>query len=550
MVKLKEDYINHPEKFKEAGVKIPAYDQREIIRQTEKNPVWVHFGGGNLFRSFHSRIAQKLLNQGKLKSGIILVETRDNEVVKKIYQDFYNRFLSVVMKSDGSLDKKLIASTAQAFYLSRDFPWAWNQLTNIFTKPSLQLVTFSFTEKGYALTDSSGKLTLPAQMDIQNGPYSPVTNMGIVAHLLYARFKAGQLPIAMVSTDNFSQNGKELQTEVLKIAKGWQKNRLVEDEFIDYLTNPKKVSFPWTMIDRITPNPSKSVGKKLSQEGFSDTHFIHTAKHTNLAPFANTEETHYLVMEDSFPNGRPPLEKAGVIMTDRNTVNKADQMKVTACLNPLHTALAIYGNLLGYHSIAKEVSDPDLLGLIKNLGYGEDLPVVLDPKVISPKKFIDQLVTKRLPNKNIPDTPQRIAADTSQKIPIRYGVTIQHYIDDPNRSPKQLEFIPLVIAGWCRYLMGVDDQGKKFTPSPDPLYTKLHQKVSDIKLGQTTDVHAHLKDILSNATIFKNNLYKIGLGEKIENIFAKEIKGIGAVRSTIQETIKNKNLISPIKKGK
>ncbi|MFK5277686.1 mannitol dehydrogenase family protein, partial [Lactococcus lactis] len=123
--------------------------------------------------------------------------------------------------------------------------------------------------------------------------------------------------------------------------------------------------------------------------------FLYPQNHTNIAPFGNTEEVHYLVIEDAFPNGRPALEKSGVILTDRETVNDADQMKVTACLNPLHTALAIFGSLLDYHSIWEEVANPDLLALIKNLGYGEALPVVKNPKIINPKDFIDQLLTKR-----------------------------------------------------------------------------------------------------------------------------------------------------------
>ncbi|MCG4788047.1 mannitol dehydrogenase family protein, partial [Roseburia faecis] len=81
------------------------------------------------------------------------------------------------------------------------------------------------------------------------------------------------------------------------------------------------------------------------------------------------------------------------------------------------------------------------------------------------------------------DTPQRIATDTSQKLGIRYGVTIQHYLDDPDREPSQLNFIPLVIAAWLCYLMAIDDHGESFTPSPDPLWDSLHSQVADLKLG-------------------------------------------------------------------
>ena len=290
------------------------------------------------------------------------------------------------------------------------------------------------------------------------------------------------------------------------------------------------------MIDRITPNPSETVSESLKKDGFEDADLIHTESHTTIASFTNTEEAHYLVVEDKFPNGRPAFEDDGVIMTDRDTVNLADQMKVTACLNPLHTALAIYGTILNFKSISSEVQDPDMKRLILQIGYGEDLPVVQDPKVLSPRDFIDELVNKRLPNPYIPDTPQRIAADTSQKVGIRYGVTIQHYVDDPKRNPADLNFIPLVIATWLRYLMGINDEGEKFQPSPDPLWDDLHAQVADIKFGDANqDVHDAVKGILSNKSIFGNDLYAVGLGDKIESDFKEMLAGKGTIRKTLQK---------------
>lgn len=540
MVKLNDDYLTNKDTFSNVGITTPEFDQIKIKRETEKNPRWVHFGGGNLFRCFHATIAQDLLNKGELDSGVVVAETYDDEVINKIYHPYNDRFLSVTMKSDGSLAKELVASVGDSIYLNRNNSDDFNKLTNIFENKSLQMTTFSITEKGYNLVNINGDLTSAAVKDIEKGPDFAETNMGIVTYLLYKRFQNGAFPIAMVSTDNFSQNGQKLEDAVLLIAKGWVKNKLVDSKFVDYLTDTNKVSFPWSMIDRITPNPSESVSSRLNDEGFEDTDIVHTTKHTNIAPFGNTEETHYLVIEDSFPNGRPALEKAGVLMADRNTVNDADQMKVTACLNPLHTSLAIFGCLLDYKKISDEVSDEDLLGLIKNLGYGEDLPVVIDPKIINPKEFIDQLINKRLPNKNIPDTPQRIATDTSQKIPIRYGVTIKHYVDAADKDVKDLEFIPLVLAGWCRYLMGIDDNGNKFELSNDPLLDDLQPYVKDIKLGDKVNVSEILKPILNNQSIFANDLYAIGLADKVENYFSKMIQGKGAIRKTISDTVSNK----------
>lgn len=536
MVHLTDVYHERSAAFADAKIKLPQFNQEIMKIQTKTTPVWVHFGGGNLFRAFHARIAQDLLNKGELNSGIIVAETYDEEVIQRIYHPYNNRILQVVMNEKGQQDKTLLASVAESFFYNQIDHKGWQQLQTIFTKPSLQMVTMSITEKGYKTTDINGQLTKDAAEDIKKGPCYAKTNMGAIARLLLARYQAGQLPIAMISTDNFSKNGLRFQEGIMTIAKGWIRNEFVSSEFLNYLDDPNKVSFPWTMIDRITPNPAQAVADDLLRSGFKDTNIIHTSKHTNVAPFVNTEEVHYLVIEDQFPNGRPPLEKAGVLLTDRKTVNDADQMKVTACLNPLHTGLAIFGSLLGYRSIADEMKDPVLLTLIKQLGYQESLPVVKDPKIIDPCQFIGEVINKRLSNANIPDTPQRIATDTSQKMGIRYGITLQHYCDQ-ERDLKKLKAIPLIIAGWCRYLMAIDDQGHDFNPSPDPLLQKLQSHISSIKLGEKIDVNKKLKSILSNKHIFGLDLYEIGLGSRIETYFSEMITGPGAIISTIRKVL-------------
>ena len=114
------------------------------------------------------------------------------------------------------------------------------------------------------------------------------------------------------------------------------------------------------MIDKITPRPDDKVKKILEEDGFKDTELIITSKNTYTAPFVNAEETEYFVVEDAFPNGRPPLERAGFLFTDRETVDKVKRMKVCTCLNPLHTALAIFGCLLSYTTIWEEMRDAGL----------------------------------------------------------------------------------------------------------------------------------------------------------------------------------------------
>ena len=72
----------------------------------------------------------------------------------------------------------------------------------------------------------------------------------------------------------------------------------------------------------------------LKKDGLENLDPVITSKKTYVAPFVNAEESQYLVIEDSFPNGRPSLEKGGFIFTDRKTVDKVEKMKVCTCLNP------------------------------------------------------------------------------------------------------------------------------------------------------------------------------------------------------------------------
>ena len=242
------------------------------------------------------------------------------------------------------------------------------------------------------------------------------------------------------------------------------------------------------------------------------------------------------MIEDRFPNGRPSLEKAGVYFTDRDTVNKTEKMKVTTCLNPLHTAMAVFGCLLGYNHIAKEMQDEDIKKLVMNIGYKEGLPVVVNPGIIDPKKFIDEVVEERLPNMFIPDMPQRIATDTSMKIPIRFGETIKSYYFAEDRDVNDLTFIPLAIAAWLRYLLGTDDNGNPMEVSSDPQLDDLQDKLSGIVYNDVNTYNGQIKDILANENIFAINLVEAGLSEKIENMF-KEMLKEGAVRATLHKYV-------------
>lgn len=521
------------------GVHLPKFDVTAVKEAGARQPVWIHLGGGNLYRAFHAEVAQRLADAGELDRGVVVIETFSPFTVENVYKPYGCDSLEVVMNADGSLDERVLASTADALFANPSCPEDYNRTKKYFASPELQLVTLTITEKGYGLRDGAGNLLPYVETEIEQGPEHPASTMGIVAALLLERFNAGAAPVAMVSTDNFSRNGERFRAAVLTIAEGWQAAGHVSKEFVEYVADESRVSFPWSMIDRITPNPSPETEAALKSQGWEDLDIRTSENGPAFAGFANTEVAHYLVIEDSFPNGRPALDAGGVILTDRETAEKADTMKVTACLNPLHTCLAVFGCLLGYNRIWREMENEDLVALIKRLGYEEALPVVVDPKVIDPKEFIAELLTLRLPNKALPDAPQRIASDTSQKIPVRFGHTLAAYVSDPEKDPAQLTCIPLTIAGWLRYLLAVDDRGEAFAPSPDPLLADLQSQLKGIALGETdaAKVHDAVAPILSNKEIFVVDLYEVGLGEKVEGFFMEFLAGPGAVAATIKKYV-------------
>ena len=532
MLVLNEKGLENRGEWIAKGYALPEYDRKAMIEKTKASPAWVHFGAGNIFRAFQCASAQKLLNEKKMDTGIIAVEGFDYEIVEKGYRPSDNYTLLVTLKADGSVEKTVVGSIAESCVLDSENEGEYQRLKEIFRNPSLQLATFTITEKGYSLVNGKGE-TLPAvEYDFENGPQRPKSYIGKVASLLYARYQAGAAPIAMVSTDNCSHNGEKLYAAVSAFAKAWK-----DQGFISYIDDKKKVSFPWTMIDKITPRPDAEVEKMLRADGLEGLEPVITSKNTYIAPFVNAEESEYLVIEDDFPNGRPPLEDAGYIFTARETVNMVERMKVCTCLNPLHTAMSIYGCLLGYTRISEEMKDQDIVNLIKRVGYVEGLPVVTDPKVISPREFIDTVVNVRLPNPFMPDAPQRIATDTSQKLAIRFGETVKQYLASPELNVKDLKAIPLVFAGWLRYLMAVDDQGKPFELSSDPMLETVCPVVNAFHLGdQCTAAEAKEKlgSLLSNEAIFGVDLLKTGLADPVCAHFVRLIARPGAVREALK----------------
>lgn len=528
------------EAFLAAGYHLPEFDYDTVHKNTVEHPHWIHFGAGNIFRAFQANVAQNLLNSGVLDTGLIAAEGYDYEIIEKSYRPHDNLSILATLKADNTVEKTIVGSIMESLILDSKNEAEYARLREIFKNPSLQMASFTITEKGYATANAKGEFFPAVAADFEKGPEAPESYLGKVVSLLYTRYTHGALPIAMVSMDNCSHNGDKLYAAVNAFAKAWTDNGLVEAGFLGYVNDQTKVTFPWSMIDKITPRPDAKVEAMLAEDHIGGLDAVVTSKNTYIAPFVNAEECEYLVIEDAFPNGKPALDKGGIIFTDRTTVDKVEKMKVCTCLNPLHTALAIYGCLLGYTLISEEMKNPLLKNMVEVIGYKEGLPVVVNPGILDPKKFIDEVVNVRIPNPFLPDSPQRIATDTSQKLSIRFGETIKAYEASPDLHTEDLKLIPLVYAGWLRYLMGIDDEGREFTPSSDPLLEEARQYVADYELSFSPKDLSKLDALLANEKIFGVNLHAIGMDTLVKQYFAELSSGVGAVAAALKKYVPEK----------
>lgn len=497
-MKLTNEGLKDIKAWEDKGYVLPKFDREKITENTKKNPEWIHFGAGNIFRAFQARVYQTLLNEGKVDTGIIAAEGYDYEIVEKINHPFDDLTISVMLKADGSVDKEVVGSVVESLCLDEENEKDIERLKEIFVSPSLKMVSFTITEKGY----------------------KTFAYMSKVVKLLYERYKAGKLPVAFVSMDNCSHNGDVLKASVLDIVDKFEADGTFDKGFKEYVSDPKKVSFPYSMIDKITPRPDENIEKSLQEDGVLNVEHIITSKNTYVAPFVNSEETEYLVIEDLFPNGKLPLDEVGIIYTNRETVDKTEKMKVCTCLNPLHTSLAIFGCLLGHKTIHDEMDDKELCKLVTKLGYDEGIKVVVDPKVLDPEEFLKTVLEKRLVNPFMPDTPQRIACDTSQKIPIRFGETIKAYRKSDKLSTDDLVYIPLTFAGYLKYLEGIGDDGNEFELSPDPKLDELRKMSAE--------------EVLRNTEVFGVDLFEDSLAEKTLKMYEEMSAGKGAIRKTLK----------------
>ena len=155
------------------GYQLPSFDLQALRAKTHDQPTWLHFGAGNIFRAFPAAILQDVLDKGAYDRGVIVAEGFDFEIIDRAYAPYDNLSLLVVLQSDGSIQKKVVASVTESLKADPQFGADWARLEQIMTAPSLQMVSFTITEKGYSV----------APADLERG-LTPALIMGKVTALL------------------------------------------------------------------------------------------------------------------------------------------------------------------------------------------------------------------------------------------------------------------------------------------------------------------------------------------------------------------------------
>ena len=319
-MELTQKGLLQKESWQAAGYDLPQFDIPAVTQRTLEAPEWVHFGAGNIFRAFQANVAQCLLNQGIMSTGLIAAEGYDYEIIEKMYRPHDNLGILVTLKADGTMEKTVVGSIVESLILDSTNAREYGRLKEIFRASSLKMASFTITEKGYSLVNGKGELLPDIASDFKEGPAAPKSYLGKVVSLVYERFCSNALPIALVSMDNCSHNGDKLYAAVSAFAEKWAENGLVSRDFVSYINDKDSVSFPWTMIDKITPRPDPAVKAMLEKDSIADLDPVITTKNTYVAPFVNAEECQYLIIEDAFPNGKLPLDQCGIIYTTRETV--------------------------------------------------------------------------------------------------------------------------------------------------------------------------------------------------------------------------------------
>ena len=157
------------------GYQLPQCDRAAVTEATRENPCWIHFGAGNIFRAFQANVMQNILNRGEMETGLIVAEGFDYEIIEKMNRPHDDYSILVTLKADGSVEKTVVGSVVESCILDSENEGEYGRLKEIFCKQSLQMVSFTITEKGYGVSGAEEVL----KTDSFRSPWYPWTTAPI-----------------------------------------------------------------------------------------------------------------------------------------------------------------------------------------------------------------------------------------------------------------------------------------------------------------------------------------------------------------------------------
>ncbi|MDR0474473.1 MAG: mannitol dehydrogenase family protein [Treponema sp.] len=410
-------------------VKVPSYSSAGL------SPSIVHIGLGNFHRSHQAVYQDELLNRNLDKSGIFAVNLiPDSFPLGPIMEKQDNLYTLITKPPFAEAEIRIIGSIMGYLNISQSEAAKEAALARIaYEKTSI--VSLTVTEGGYYFnkeTFEPNPNEAAVQRDMEN-PQDPKTAAGFLAAALERRFRENRKALTVVCCDNVPQNGKVLQSSVMFFCREHRR------EILPWLED--NVSFPSSMVDRITPATTQALIEELETKyGISDEH-----------PVCG-EDFRQWVLEDNFKTQVPDYAACGVQLVKE--VEPYELMKMRL-LNGSHSALAYAGYLLGCRFVDEGITNPLLGNFIRN-HYMEEVTPTLEPVPgINIKAYKDTLVS-RFSNKNISDTILRLASQGTSKIP---GFILNPLADTVRRQLPHSAMI-FALASWARFLSGRDEQGK------------------------------------------------------------------------------------------
>jgi mannitol 2-dehydrogenase len=446
-------------------VKIPHYDRSAIT------PGILHFGVGAFHRSHQALTLDRLFDQGLAQDwGIIGVGLlQSDQAMHNALAPQDGLYTLITKNADGNFDYQVIGSIISYLFAPANSSAVLEKLID----PAIRIVSLTITEGGYSFDRVTGEFDpdTPGVKEDLAGATEPISAFGYIVEGLRRRRDLGVAPFTIQSCDNIQGNGDVTKKMIVAFA-----NRK-DVEFGQWILD--NVSFPNSMVDRITPVTAKAdIDLAARALGVQDSWPV------PCEPFFQW------VIEDHFPTGRPPFEEALVQMVE--DVMPYELMKLRL-LNASHQGLCYFGRLSGYTYVHEVMGDSLIVTLLRRYMDEEATPTLLPVPGINLAQYKDQLI-ERFSNPEVLDTVARLAAESSDRIPKWLLPVVHERLSDGG----SVDLSAAIVASWARYDEGIDELGKEIVVV-DPLREELmviaqQQKVNPLAFIENVKLFGDLAD--------------------------------------------------------